>query len=156
MQRCKSRRSTRPALVVTAGVCLWCAAVLPVLYACGKKAPPVAPQHKALAAVADLKGVLGRDSVRLTWSHDPANRGAARYVVLRAQEALARPACADCPLKFQKTGSVQVVGSLRKQKHHLDFSETPAAGFRYSYSVRPVTASGAQGPDSNFVVIDVP
>jgi len=29
-------------------------------------------------------------------------------------------------------------------------------GFRYTYNVRPYQSSGAQGPDSNFVVMTVP
>ena len=138
-----------------AGACLGCAAVLMILWACGKKAPPVAPHEKPLTAVADLKGVIHQDSVKLSWSHDPANRDAVRYVVLLAREVISRPPCAECPLEFQKTGTVQVAGSLRKEKHNLEFSETVTAGFRYSYSVRPVTASGHQGPDSNIVVIEV-
>jgi hypothetical protein len=135
---------------------LGCIVLVLLLTACGKKGPPVAPREKPLAAIADLNGVLSADDLKLTWRHDPDNWSATAYIVLRARQELPHPECADCPLAFEKTGSVPVARSLRKEKHTLDFSQSLAAGFRYSFKVRPVTASGAQGPDSNMVLIDVP
>jgi predicted small lipoprotein YifL len=145
-----------PACFFARRVALVCAVLLLLLTACGKKGPPVAPQQKPLAAVADLEGVLSADNIKLSWSHNPENWSATTYVVLMARQELPRPECADCPLAFEKTGSVPVDRSLRKEKHILDFSQSLAGGFHYSFRVRPVTASGAQGPDSNMVVIDVP
>ncbi len=154
MVRRMQGKHVKPArfLVVWVGLCC---AVLLVLAGCGKKAPPVAPRQRPLVAVRDLKGALRQDFVKLTWSHNPENWTATAYVVLRTQQELALPACADCPLAFQKTGSVPLARSLRQEKHTLDFSQSLAAGFRYSFIVRPVTASGAQGPDSNILVMDV-
>ena len=133
-----------------------CAVLLVLSAGCGKKAPPVAPQQRPLAAVADLKGELDQGHVRLTWSHSPDNWGAVAYIILRAQRELSQVDCADCPMVFQKAGSLPLPSSLRKEKHRLDFSQKLAAGFRYTFSVRPIHSSGAHGPDSNLVVIDVP
>jgi hypothetical protein len=133
---------------------LWCAVLL--LTGCGKKAPPVASQQRPLAAVADLRGDLRQGNVELTWSHSPENWGASAYVVLRAQRELSQPECADCPEAFQKTGSIPLTRSLRKEKHTMDFSQSLASGFRYFFRVRPMYASGAQGPDSNTIGFIVP
>ncbi len=131
-----------------------CAAVVLLLAGCGRKAPPVAPQQRPLTAVADLKGELDQGHAKLTWSHSPENWGTVSYVVLRAQQGLSQPECADCPMVFQKAGSVPLPRALREEKCGLVFSQNLAPGFRYTFSVRPINASGAQGPDSNRVVIE--
>jgi hypothetical protein len=131
-------------------------AALVMPYGCGKKAPPVAPRLIPLTAVADLQGVLSSGSVFLTWSHSEQNASARGYVVLRAQSALSRPDCPECPLVFQKMDTVTLERSARKRQHSLTFQQDVTTGFRYTFSVRPIQASGAQGPDSNLVVIDFP
>jgi hypothetical protein len=134
-----------------------CGAVLLVsAVGCGKKAPPVAPKPRPLTAVTDLAGVLRNEKVRLTWTHRPDNRYAKAYVVLRAQRGLSRPACGDCPRVFQKVDTIAIPGSLRDREQDLNFSQSLAPGFSYTYSVRPVHGSGAQGPDSNLVTVEVP
>jgi hypothetical protein len=132
------------------------AALLLLAASCGKKAPPMAPQPRPLAAVTDLKGSLDQGHIRLTWTHSPDNRYAKAYVVLRAQRELFQPECNDCPKVFQKVGTIPLSGSRRSEKHSLDFSQRLAAGFRYTFSVRPIHSSGAQGPDSNPVVMELP
>jgi hypothetical protein len=133
---------------------IWpCLAFLLVWNGCGRKAPPIVPQQRPLVAVKDLKGVLEQGIVQLTWSHNPENRSATDYVVLRAQSDLSKPPCPGCPLIFQKEGAVRVGRLLREQQHTLAYSVKVMAGFRYTFDVRPVQSSGAQGPDSNLVVI---
>jgi hypothetical protein len=95
---------------------------------------------------------MDKGVIQLTWSHEPDNGQAVAYVVLQAQRALSQPQCPGCPLVFQKAGTVQVDRAGRNTKHTLAFSEALAAGFRYTFTVRPISASGAQGPDSNSVV----
>lgn len=141
--------------ILACRIILCCAAVL-MLTGCGKKGPPVAPQHKPLAAVADLKADLNKGLVRLTWSHDPENWGAAKYLVLRAQMAMTQPECPDCPMVFQKVGAIPLSKALRHEKHTLDFSQNLMPGFRYTFHVRPIHDAGVQGPDSNSVVIEMP
>ena len=120
---------------------------------CGKKAPPVVPRRMPLAQVSDLQGSLSQSTVRLTWNHSTENARAAGYIVLRAQSSLSHPDCPDCPLLFQKVETIPLSRSMRNKGHAMDFYQDVGEGFRYTYNVRPYQSSGAQGPDSNLVVI---
>lgn len=127
-----------------------------LVIACGKKAPPVAPRSLPLVGVGDLQGQLSQSTVRLTWNHAVENSRAVGYVVLRAQSSLSKPECPDCPMVFQKVETISLSRSLRKKAHAMEFYQDVADGFRYTYNVRPYQSSGAQGPDSNYVVIAFP
>lgn len=120
---------------------------------CGRKAPPVAPSRASLVGVGDLQGRLNKGTVRLTWSHTTENAGAVGYIVLRAQSALSKPECPDCPQVYQKVASIPMNRSMRRQQHALELYHDVADGFRYTFKVRPYQSSGGQGPDSNIIVI---
>ncbi len=120
---------------------------------CGKKAPPVAPKQAPLVAMTDLQAKVDGESVTLTWHHSPENQGAAGYIVLRAQTAITQPECPGCPKAFRKVETMGISRSQRKQRHGLTFTQTLSRDARYTFSVRPYHASGAQGPDSNLVEI---
>ena len=154
MNRRHHRRTTAGRLVIP-GLIIAVISGFLLMTGCGRKAPPVAPQQNPPPAVDDLRADLEHDLVKLSWSHNPENWGATSYVVLRAQTDLSRPACPGCPLVFQKAGTVQVAKVLRRTKHNLSFSQTLMTGFTYTFKVRPVFGSGAQGPDSNLVVLDL-
>ncbi len=127
-----------------------------LIIACGKKAPPVAPRSLPLVGVSDLQGSLNQSTVRLTWRHTPETLRAAGYIVLRAQSALSKPECPDCPKVFQKVETISLSRSSRKKPQVMEFYQDVTVGFRYTYNVRPYLSSGAQGPDSNLVVIALP
>jgi hypothetical protein len=132
------------------GIVLWAMVwVMLVLGGCGRKAPPTVPDRSALMAVNDLKGSVSNGTVKLTWSHRPANAGAVGYIVLRAQLALAKPECPECPQVFQKVDTVPVSRSQRKQTVEMVYLHDVVDGFRYTFNVRPYQSSGSQGPDSN-------
>lgn len=120
------------------------------LCGCGKKAPPVVPRITPLPIMDDVQGRLQDGTVTLTWQHGTQYRAVAGYVVLRAQSALSRPECPQCPLIFQKVDTIRV--SRNPQTVH--FSQAVPNGFRYTYKVRPFQSSGAQGPDSNAVILE--
>ncbi len=122
---------------------------------CGKKAPPTAPDQPPMVAVTDLNGRLEQGAVTLNWHHEPNNSKAVGYVLFRAQSPAAQPDCPDCPLVFQKIHTLSLDKTARKQRRLLEFRQTIPAG-RYTYKLRPMQTSGAQGPDSNFAVIAVP
>ena len=145
---CFTKRICLPLIVIAL------AAVLTL--ACGKKAPPVAPKSQPLVGVGDLQGRLNESTVRLAWNHAAENSHAVGYIVLRAQSSLSKPECPDCPMVFQKVETISLKRALRKKPHALEFYQDVADGFRYTYNVRPYQSSGAQGPDSNFVVIAFP
>jgi hypothetical protein len=138
------------------GLSIFGAVVLLLAAGCGKKAPPVAPHPRPLTAVTDLRGALDKGQVRLTWTHLPDNRYARDYEVLRAQRGLSQAECKDCPKVFQKVGTIPLSGAARDKQQTLDFSQSLAPGFAYTFSVRPIHGSGDQGPDSNLVVVQVP
>lgn len=120
------------------------------LCSCGKKAPPVVPQVLPPPAMAEVQGQLQEGRVTLTWLHGSQHQAVAGYVVFRAQSALSRPDCPQCPLIFQKVDTIRVEGKSQT----VQFSQAVPGGFRYTYKVRPFQSSGAQGADSNVVVLE--
>jgi hypothetical protein len=131
--------------------------VAPVLCGgCGKKAPPVAPRQPAMKAVGDLSAHSQDGLVVLTWHHHPVSSGVTGYVVFRAQHAISTPDCPGCPLLFEKTETIALDPDRYTTRHQLTYSQDVPGGFRYTYKVVPVQSSGAQGPDSNRVVVEVP
>ncbi len=130
---------------------LLCALMLATTTAgCGKKGPPVPPDHTPLAQVTSLKGRLEGDSVHLNWRPGDTGRGIKEFVVLRSQVDPAKPPCPGCPQIFQRVGTV----APDPLTQTAQFTESTAAGFIYTYKVQPVGASGERGPDSNTVTID--
>jgi predicted small lipoprotein YifL len=124
---------------------------------CGKKGPPVAPGSIPVAAIADLEGRLDQAVVTLEWTHSGENARVKQYIILRAQTRLTQlEACTGCPLVFQKVGTQSIENRSLSEPHRETFSMTLPKGFRYTFSVRPVQSSGAQGPDSNLVEIMLP
>ena len=122
---------------------------------CGRKAPPVVPKQKPLTAITDLKGGIDQRYVQLSWSHNPENWQAEEYVILEAQELLTQKQCPGCPLAYLKIGAVRISEPFRKKKHEMVFSKEVSTGYRYTYQVRPVSATDAQGPDSNLVMVEI-
>jgi predicted small lipoprotein YifL len=127
--------------------------LLQILVGCGRKAPPTVPDQSPLVPVKDLQANLTNGKVRLTWSHLPDNVAVVGYIVLRAQSALAKPECPQCPQVFQKVATVPVRRVLRDTEADMEFVQDVMEGFRYTFKVRPYTSSTNRGPDSGLVVI---
>lgn len=122
---------------------------------CGVKAPPVAPKQAALPAISDLTAVYSNGRVLLGWHHPGGDSPAVGYHVLKSQRSLSQPECPGCPLIFEKAGTENLLLTLRSRRHALDFEIAAPPGFVYRYKVVPVQSSGAQGPDSNVVKLEV-
>lgn len=120
---------------------------------CGIKAPPVPPEKPPLPAIKDLKVDLeDGDTVKLQWQQSGQAGPVAAYLVYRSRSDPAGEACSGCPVLFEKIGRVDRTGEISS----FDFSDTVSAGTTYRYKVVPLYATGAGGPDSNIVTIQVP
>lgn len=120
------------------------------LWACGVKAPPVAPKRPPLPAVVDLAAALDGDTVTLTWNHDRTARGVVGYDVMRAAADPTQPPCPGCPLVYRKAGTA----AADRDAAEVIFTEQVPAGFIYTYKVRAVGSSGDRGADAGTVVVD--
>jgi hypothetical protein len=134
-------------LLLATGLLLW--------GGCGVKAPPVAPEQPPLPLVTDLKAAFSDGRVLLGWNHPGGDAPAVGYQVLKSQRSLAQPECPGCPVAFQKIGTENMPRTLRAKRHALEFELAAPPGYRYQFKVIPVQSSGARGPDSNVVKLEV-
>lgn len=121
-----------------------------ILVGCGKKAPPIPPGRLPSIVPVELKATLEGNEVYLTWRHI-TNEAQGRYDVLRSLVNADKPACADCPIIFQKVGRVSVDAATQV----VEYKERVSPGYIYSYKVRSIGGAGDKGPASNVVVIDL-
>jgi hypothetical protein len=134
-------------MVSAMGVLLW--------GGCGVKAPPVAPKQPPMPKISDLTAAYGNGLVLLEWHHPGGESPAVGYHVLKSQRSLSEPECPNCPLIFEKVGTENLMSTLRTRRHALDFEIAAPPEFVYHYKVVPIQSSGAQGPDSNVVKLEV-
>jgi hypothetical protein len=139
----------------------WLRLVLALLLAggglggCGVKGPPVPLRPQArLPAVTDLAYRVADHSVMLTWTLSPLLDGKAAkqasFIVRRSQTALDAPACENCPLVFEKVGTVPYVDAGDKP---FALSLALETGHRYVFTVY-LKMGGMKGPESNPVKFD--
>ncbi len=121
-----------------------------VLFACGRKGPPVPPDRPPLPKISTLAGRLDGDAVTLSWQAEGVGKGVRGYVVLRADKSLADPDCKGCPMVFEKVGEPGVSAGTET----VFFKDTVPDGAAYIYQVQAVGAAGDRGPGSNQVTID--
>lgn len=149
--RCSFMPNPRP---LPAAAAFFAGVMLLALFAgCGIKSPPVPPKAPPLPAIKNLTADLDDNGVvRLQW-HQPQEAGqVAAYLVYKAQSDASAEACAGCPILFTKIGRVDRSGDASA----FEFTDTVPAGASVRYKVVPIRASGAPGPDSNIVVLQVP
>jgi hypothetical protein len=108
-----------------------------------------------MPTVTDLKGSYRNGRVLLGWHHPGGESPAVGYRVMKSQQSLSTPECPGCPILFERTGTENLQGTLRRQRHALEFEAAAPAGFLYHFKVVPIQPSGAKGPDSNVVKIEV-
>ena len=133
--------------------CMGVMLVLTLMAGCGIKAPPVPPEKPPLPAIKNLKAVMeDNGNAKLQWQQPGQADHVAGYLVYRSHSDPSGEDCSGCPVLFEKIGRVDRAGEISA----FDFSDTVAAGATYRYKVVPVYATGAGGPDSNIVTLQVP
>jgi hypothetical protein len=88
--------------------------LMAVLWGCGRKALPVAPESSVPEAVADLRAWVKEEGVYVSWSFPSRNKDGTRlddlqgFRVLRQARPLSGASCPDCPLKFEMAGEIDL------------------------------------------------
>jgi hypothetical protein len=109
--------------------------------ACGRKAPPVAPQVEVPVPLALAYRAVG-NTLELGWTFPPAQRPPEAFRVLRAR---VDTGCPQCPVQFEDVG---VVGARPGEAAYAFRDEGVAAGGSYIYQVTPLFPLGVEGPPS--------
>lgn len=133
------------------------------LGACGRKGPPVAPEHRVPQGVSDLRGVVRQGTVELAWSVPRRRVDNSRLVdpgvarVFRADDAGSgdpKPALlqGDRIAGYAEVGSVQLAEppSPLVQNGRIVFTDRLglAVGRRYTYVVVTADSQGRTSPPS--------
>jgi len=136
------------------------AAVLIVVFllglvgSCGRKLLPIQPGVLPPPTVADLAYEMRGSEIILFWTlpvfRQDQESAAAGFKVLRARQTLAEAQCQTCPVPFQTIGDV--VASGKTSASRLRFRDALEPGFKYRYKLKPYSADGVFGKDSNEVV----
>jgi len=110
------------------------------LAACGRKAPPVAPETVQPERPAALAAVSTPDGVRLTWRRPEKYTGGKRMNDLGSFEIERSPG-EGSPVHFTRIGRLDLDDRLRFRKEtRMEWVDTQAAaGERYLYRVIAIT-----------------
>jgi hypothetical protein len=124
---------------------------------CGKKAPPVPPRRYIPPAVNDLSYRLVGSTLSLKWTLPEVKKtkktDIAGCIVFRARTSVSGSDCPTCPPKFESVADLPLgVDSQTKQNlKTMNYHESLAQGYRYTYKVNCYSAKGIFGQDSNRV-----
>lgn len=102
----------------------------------------------------DLSGTRKDLMITLTWTHPVGYPAVAGYAVMQLKIDISEPQCPQCPQQFEQIGTLLVPATQTSGPVRLEFTHPLQSGFNYTFKVRPMQASGARGPDSNFVVVE--
>lgn len=131
-----------------------------ILTACGKKAPPIPPKRLEAPVVRDLQAHVELEHLLLRWTIPQTDNRqvapAVRFILYRAQSALAETACDTCPILFKRRAEVALTGKRTDliDGQWLTCRDSLEKGYQYIYKLKAVTASGALGEDSNYIRVD--
>ncbi len=120
---------------------------------CGKKAPPVSPQSKPVAAVSNLSAAVKGDRVRLTWSipliDSRQTDYAMGFTVYRTRKRPAESNCKNCPVLFSRVADIPM--EMKNSGAAMTYMENLDPGYLYTYKVVSYTHGGLTSRDSNIV-----
>jgi hypothetical protein len=135
----------RTALVVLA---------LGLALACGRKAPPVAPQLVQPEPAEALAAVSTPEGVRLTWLRPMRYSGGARMNDLEGFD-VERATDGDTLSVYTQVGEVTLTDQTRfRKERRIEWIDTTAVrGARYRYRVTAKTLDGYRSPAAGPVVV---
>lgn len=131
---------------------------------CGRKAMPIPPGAYIPPPVKNLEARLIDQQIvlswKLNWGSRARRKGLIRFKVFRASRSLAdtNDACKQCPPSFQAVATLAVDDMPLSESGALmgEYTDTPAPGFHYTYTVRGYTASTAAPPSNSAEVVYPP
>lgn len=128
-------------------------ALMILLFACGKKGPPIPETFTPPPVVEGLQIILEDNMAMLRWPipewEEKGEDFLAGFFVYRSKTA-AEKTCADCPVRFKKVAEIQIKNNTSAGS----YTEQLEAGFQYSFKVSGYTDSGHEGEKSETVTID--
>jgi hypothetical protein len=131
----------------------WLVLALALAFACGRKAPPVAPQLVQPEPAESLAGMSTPEGVRLTWLRPLRYSGGGRMNDLEGFD-VERATEGDTPSVFFKVGEVTLTDQTRFHKERrIEWIDTTAVrGAKYLYRVTAKTLDGYRSPAAAVVV----
>ena len=129
-------------------------ALLVLLPACGKKAPPIPQTYVEPPVVEKIQTVLENSMAKIRWPvpewEGKDENALSGFYVYRSQIALSEKPCEDCPVLFKKAADIRI----KSNKSDASYSERLEKGFRYSFKVSVYTDSGYEGEKSDIVTVE--
>jgi predicted SPOUT superfamily RNA methylase MTH1 len=132
-----------------------------LVFACGKKGPPRAPELALPETIRDLKAEVKQEGIVLNWSRpmryvDGSEiRDLAAFVIFRQSIPQVR-ACPECPIPYRQRVTVSVEDQqkfIKKERFQiLDSELEPQTKYRYRIFSR--LADGSLSKPSNEVGVD--
>jgi len=128
-----------------------------VVFACGRKAPPVAPETVRPEAPDNLTATVAADGVLLGWDRPVRYSGGQRMNDLGSFD-IQRAAADEASPRFLKVGTFEVEDRLRfRKERHLEWTDkTVEPGQRYLYRVIAVTLDRYRSAPAGPVAVRVP
>jgi hypothetical protein len=124
-----------------------------LLFACGKKGPPVPQTFVPPPVVTGLQVILEDDIATLRWPipewEEEGEDFLTGFHVYRSQTAV-ETSCEDCPVRFKKLADIPIKNNTSAGS----YTETLEPGFQYSFKVSGYTDNGYEGDKSETVTID--
>ncbi len=125
-------------------------------FACGKKGPPVPPEHLPPCNIFNLKTKVIDNKLELSWSVK-TERGCSEPVgfrVYKAKNLISEADCPKCPQFFKKVADIPATdGFLSLKKNKRIYYETLESGFIYRYKVTAYSRVGIPGKESDIVEV---
>ncbi len=123
--------------------------------ACGRKAPPLAPELVRPGVPDDVAAISTPAGVQLTWLRPTRYSGGAQMNDLAGFTIERAPAESEENVAFAPVGTVELTDQTRfRKERHMEWTDkTVTSGERYLYRVVSTTMDGAHSEPSTPVAI---